>query len=186
MGDRIDAGPLMRRQAGAAFAGLLLGLSIAILADLDLIAAAQLALLASLMAVIAVTDFLTYRVPDALVVATAVCGLGFVLGTGDASAFLAVILRMALVGLVLLALREAYFRWRGFDGLGFGDIKLLAAAGAWIDLAGIANAVLIAALAALVAAGLIAASRGWDGMRRLPFAAFLAPSIVAAWLAALW
>ncbi|MBL0936438.1 MAG: prepilin peptidase [Rhizobiaceae bacterium] len=176
----------MQRQAGAAFAGLLLAVLIAILADIPPAAIGQLALLTSLMAAIAVTDFLTYRVPDWLVVATAVCGLGFVLAAGGASALLAAILRMALVGLVLFALREAYFRWRGFDGLGLGDIKLLAAAGAWIDLVGIANAVLIAALAALVAAGLIAAFRGWDGMRRLPFAAFLAPSIVAAWLAGLW
>lgn len=186
MGDRIDAGPLMRKQAVAAIAGALLGTSIAVLANLDPIAMAQLALLAGLMAAIAVTDILTYRVPDSLVVATAVCGLGFALAADDASALIAMILRIALVSLALLALREAYFRWRGLDGLGLGDIKLIAAAGAWIDLAGIVNAVLVAALGALAAAGLVATAQGWDGTRRLPFAAFLAPSIVTAWLISLW
>lgn len=185
MGDRIDAGPLMLRQAAAAVAGLLVAIFVAVLSGLSPIAAVQFALLASLMAVVALTDVLTFRVPDVLVVATTVFGLGFAFAAGDTSALSAAILRIALVSVALLALREAYFRWRGLDGLGLGDIKLIAAAGAWIDLAGIVNAVLIAALGALAAAGFVAAVRGWDGTRRLPFAAFLAPSIVMAWLVAL-
>jgi len=176
----------MRRQAMAAVTGVVFAVAVAFLAGLSSIATAQLAVLAGLMAMVAVTDYLTFRVPDWLVLAAAASGMGFGFALGGMAFVTEAILRTVFVGVTLLALREVYFRWRGFDGLGLGDVKLIAASGAWIDLAAIANAVLIAALGALAVAGLVAASRGWDGARRLPFATFLAPSIVAAWLLARW
>jgi len=184
VGDRINAGPLMMRQAMAAAAGVMTGILVAVPAGLPQIATAQLAFLSGLMAVVAVTDILTFRVPDVLVVATALSGIGFAFGAGDASAIVGAILRMALIGIAIMILREAYYRWRGFDGLGLGDVKLIASAGAWIDTAGIVHAVLLAALAALAVVAMIAAVRGWNGMTRLPFAAFLAPSITMTWLVA--
>ena len=42
-----------------------------------------------------------------------------------------------------------YRRWRGRDGLGLGDAKLLAASGAWVGLAGLGPTLLIAAIAGL-------------------------------------
>lgn len=186
MGDRIDPGPLIWRQAVAGLAGCLAAIVAAVLAGLSPLAAAQLCLLASLMAPIAVTDYFTYRVPDGLVLATIASGFGFGFAEGGWMFLLEAALRMALIGVALLALREIYFRWRGFDGLGLGDVKLIAAAGAWIDLVGLVNAILFAALAALATAGLIASLRGWDGAGRLPFATFLAPSIVVTWLLAHW
>ena len=38
---------------------------------------------------------------------------------------------------------------RGFDGLGMGDVKLTAAAGAWVGLEGLAYVVLLASLAGI-------------------------------------
>jgi len=186
VGDRIDPGSLKRRQAMAAVAGVLFAVFVAFLAGLSAVATAQFAVLSSLMATVAVTDYFIFRVPDWLVLAIVASGLGFGFALGDGSFLVEAILRIVLVGLTLLALREVYFRWRGFDGLGLGDVKLIAAGAAWIELVGIAHAVLIAALAALAVAGLVAALRGWDGERRLPFATFLAPSIAAAWLTAHW
>ena len=50
--------------------------------------------------------------------------------------------------------RAAYRALRGREGLGLGDVKLLAAAGAWVGWEGLPSVVLIAALAGLVLAAL--------------------------------
>jgi len=47
---------------------------------------------------------------------------------------------------------RAYRALRGRDGLGAGDAKLLAAAGAWIGLSGLGIVLLLAATIALAAA----------------------------------
>jgi leader peptidase (prepilin peptidase) / N-methyltransferase len=46
----------------------------------------------------------------------------------------------------------AYRRWRGRDGLGAGDAKLLAALGAWVGASGLPSVVLLGSLMALTAA----------------------------------
>ena len=75
-----------------------------------------------------------------------------------------------------------YRRLRGRDGLGQGDAKLLAAAGAWLGAAALPQVILIAALAALAAAlCLRLAGVRLDARSALPFGPFLA---LAPWL--LW
>jgi leader peptidase (prepilin peptidase) / N-methyltransferase len=59
----------------------------------------------------------------------------------------------AALGFAVFALiATMYRRWRGHDGLGLGDAKLLGAAGAWVGWTGLPSIVLIASLAALVVA----------------------------------
>ena len=71
--------------------------------------------------------------------------------------------------------------------MGFGDVKLAAVAGVWLDWASLPIAVEIAALSAL-AAGLCARVRGdgFDPKARLPFGTFFAPAIWICWLLTAW
>ncbi len=92
----------------------------------------------------------------------------------------------AVVGYAALrALNALYRRVRGRDGLGAGDAKLLAAAGAWVGLAALPWLLLLAALAGLG----VAAIRGLRGERlsattALPFGTCLAVALWLVWLAA--
>jgi len=95
---------------------------------------------------------------DALAPAAAGCAAGFILFAG--------------LGL-------CYRRLRGRDGLGGGDVKLAAAAGAWVGWQGLPSVVLLAAAAALALA--LARGRARPG-ERVPFGAYLAPAILLVWL----
>lgn len=81
----------------------------------------------------------------------------------------------------------AYRRLRGREGLGLGDAKLLAAAGAWLSWAGLGSVLLWAAPLALVvtlAAGVIQGtlSDKLAGRAALPFGPFLALGFWLTWL----
>jgi leader peptidase (prepilin peptidase)/N-methyltransferase len=81
----------------------------------------------------------------------------------------------AAIGLIFWLLRRFYFVLRKTQGLGLGDVKLLAAAGTWIGIAGTPILLLIATLAALAAAGsLQLAGRDMTRQSSLPFGPFLA------------
>jgi leader peptidase (prepilin peptidase)/N-methyltransferase len=77
----------------------------------------------------------------------------------------------------------AYRQLHGREGLGQGDAKLMAAAGAWVGLEGLASVILIGALAGLFCAlsgelrGNSVASGRW-----LPFGSFLCLGIWVTWL----
>ncbi len=83
----------------------------------------------------------------------------------------------------LRAVAWAYRRLRGREGLGRGDAKLLAAAGAWVGASGLPSVLAGAALAALAAVGM-AALAGWRVERHaaLPFGPFLAAATWLVWL----
>jgi leader peptidase (prepilin peptidase)/N-methyltransferase len=73
---------------------------------------------------------------------------------------------------------------RGRDGLGGGDAKLLAAAGAWVGVRALPQVVLFAAIAGLVAAaGLRIAGVRLGAQSALPFGPFLALATWLVWLA---
>lgn len=82
-------------------------------------------------------------------------------------------------------LRESYYYLRGREGMGLGDTKLAAAAGAWVGWQDLPLVVLLAS-AGLLAVVLIARiiSPRWriSPNLRLPFGAALAPAIWAIWL----
>ena len=79
----------------------------------------------------------------------------------------------------------AYRRLRGREGLGRGDAKLFAAAGAWLGWEALPTSLLVAALAGLGMAGLLALRRGGlDPGARLPFGPCLAFAIWLCWLQA--
>jgi leader peptidase (prepilin peptidase) / N-methyltransferase len=90
----------------------------------------------------------------------------------------------AVVGyLVFRAVAAGYRAWRGRDGLGGGDAKLLAAAGAWLGWQALPWVVLEASLAG-IAVALVARLLGRRISRTtaLPFGPFIATAIWLVWL----
>lgn len=78
-----------------------------------------------------------------------------------------------------------YYRWRHDVGLGFGDIKLAAAAGAWVGLDYFHVVLLLASGVAILTVAVVGIIRRQLPARTLavPFGAFLAPSIWLVWVA---
>jgi leader peptidase (prepilin peptidase)/N-methyltransferase len=142
--------------------------------------------LALAMTAIAAIDARRFLIPDPLVLAALVLGLvhAALAGTDGALAAMAAAgLRAGVLALLFLGFRIAYRRIRGREGLGLGDVKLAAVAGAWLGWALAGLAVDIAALSALGAV-LIGALRGRRiaATTRIPFGLFFAPAIWLAWL----
>jgi leader peptidase (prepilin peptidase)/N-methyltransferase len=92
--------------------------------------------------------------------------------------------RALLAAAPLLALLLIYQWWRGRPGLGLGDVKLAAVAGAWLDWFTIVATIELAALAALLGYAIwrFALRRPIDTTTPLPFGLFLAPAIWAGWV----
>jgi len=146
------------------------------------------AALALLMLAIALSDIRHFIVPDALSASAFMLGLIFA-GLFDdaplAEAILTCLLRAAAAALPLLALMLLYEWWRGRPGLGLGDVKLAAVAGAWLDWFTIVAVIEVAALSALAAFAVwrYVLHRPIVATTPLPFGLFLAPAIWAGWLA---
>ena len=80
-----------------------------------------------------------------------------------------------IIGAVVCYYRKALFQFRQFQGLGLGDVKLLAASGTWMGVAGVPVQLLVAALTALAAAGVMQlAGQTVTRQTSLPFGPFLA------------
>jgi leader peptidase (prepilin peptidase)/N-methyltransferase len=84
--------------------------------------------------------------------------------------------------MAFLAVRAVYFRLRAREGLGLGDVKLLAAAGAWVAWGSLPSLVVIATVAGLAVA-LIGRlfGRPIDFADRVPFGAFLCFALWFEW-----
>ena len=146
------------------------------------------AALALLMLAIAVSDIRHFIVPDVLSASAFALGLIFAGLFDDAplgEAILTCLLRAVAAALPLLALMLLYEWWRGRPGLGLGDVKLAAVAGAWLDWFTIVAVIEVAALAALAAYAVwrYVLRRPIVATTPLPFGLFLAPAIWAGWLA---
>jgi leader peptidase (prepilin peptidase) / N-methyltransferase len=148
---------------------------------LPTVANASLSLLCFASLVLAIIDLRRGIIPNWLNLAIAVVGLGRAALVGGFAATLAAACEGLAVGAVLWLLRWLFFRWRKYHGLGLGDVKLLAASGIWIGIAGVPVQLLIASLSALLAAGLL--RFGGHMMTRqssLPFGPFLALGLLTA------
>jgi prepilin signal peptidase PulO-like enzyme (type II secretory pathway) len=125
--------------------------------------------------VIVIADIRCYRIPD--YASLPLIGGGIVCATFDGTAPSGIV--GAVVGYVfMIAVEFLYRHLRGRSGLGRGDAKLFAAAGAWVGWAGLPLVLLIAAGSGLVVAVAI-------GRRDspIPFAPFLALGILTTFAA---
>jgi leader peptidase (prepilin peptidase)/N-methyltransferase len=106
--------------------------------------------------------------------------VGFVLSLLLPPGWLSSLIGIAAGAGVLFAIMEAYARARGFEGLGMGDVKMLAMIGAFLGWQLMLLTLVLASFAgSLVGIGLMASRRG--GMRTaLPFGTFLAVGALVA------
>jgi leader peptidase (prepilin peptidase)/N-methyltransferase len=174
---------LRTRAAVVTIAAVGVAASLSVESGMPAVLAAGLALVVTAIAVI---DARSFIIPDELNAAGAVLGVAYAGATGwsvtEGIALAA--LRGAVLMLVFLAIRFAYRRLRGRDGLGLGDVKLAAMAGIWLDWTTIPIAIDIAAGAALLAYGLrqLKTGRALRATGRLPFGLFFAPAIWIGWV----
>jgi leader peptidase (prepilin peptidase)/N-methyltransferase len=141
------------------FAALYALLAIPALIDIGipLPALAISALLAAALVALSVIDLATMRLPDAITLPLIIAGppIAWALGWDDP------LWRFVGAGggfLALFAVAEGYRALRGRAGLGLGDAKLFAAAGAWLGIGGLPSVLLWACGIAL--AGVVS---GWFG-----------------------
>lgn len=84
---------------------------------------------------------------------------------------------------LMVGVGAVYQQLRGREGLGFGDAKLMAAAGAWTGLVGLGTVLLYGSLLTIALAGLLRQTgREVGTLTPLPFGAGLAAGLWLTWL----
>jgi leader peptidase (prepilin peptidase) / N-methyltransferase len=130
---------------------------------------------------LAATDLRYFVLPDALTLPLIPAGMAvaYLQDPADLQAHAI----GAIAGfMAFMAVRGVYFRLRGREGLGLGDVKLLAAAGAWIAWQSLPGLIVIATVTGLGAAliGRLFGER-IDLSDRVPFGAFLCFALWFEW-----
>ncbi|MEM1409210.1 MAG: prepilin peptidase [Pseudomonadota bacterium] len=127
---------------------------------------------------LATIDAETGYLPDALVLPLLAAGW-LVAAAGLGPPFLNALIGTVLGGGGLWLIAKGYWLWRRRDGLGGGDIKLVAAAGAWLGPFALPYVMLAASLSALVFVSLqmLLGKREADLSTALRFGPFLAGAL---------
>lgn len=144
-----------------------------------MIASVTLALLSVASIAIVLIDLRRGLIPDWLNLAIALTGLARVAAFDGSVAVLIAGCEGIAVGAIVWALRRLYFSLRRFQGLGLGDVKLLAASAVWIGMSGVPVQLLVASLTALAAAGMLRlAGHRMTRQTSLPFGPFLVAGLL--------
>ena len=136
------------------------------------VAALAAALFAALLVALAAIDVEHFMLPDRLTLPGIAAGLALspFLPFGG---FRAALLGAALGGGILLAISGAWLLLRGEEGMGLGDVKMLAMIGAFLGWKGVVVALFSASLLG-AAVGVVLLGRSRAGLKtKLPFGAFL-------------
>ncbi len=153
------------------------GVQAAVFLDQPLLLASRL-VLTSILIVLFGTDFDTQRLPDVITKPAIVIGVLFNIWTPPG--LVASLIGAATGAGVLLAVRWLWRRLRGVDGMGLGDVKMLAGIGAFLGWRQVWVVLFLASLAGAIV-GIALAARGGRSMQtRLPFGTFLALAAFAA------
>ena len=138
--------------------------------------------LGGVLATLSIIDLRRFILPDALTLPLILAGLAASWWLGWDNAALRAL--AAVLGFLILVLTARIYRQlRGHEGLGLGDAKLLAAAGAWLGLEALPQVLLTACLLALAGvAALMAAGRKMTMKTAIPFGPFLAFATWLVWL----
>ncbi len=132
--------------------------------------------------ILSVIDWQTMRLPNILTGLLMILGLAFTyflqpwLLTDHA-------IGVAVGTLFPIVLNAVYRELRGRDGIGMGDAKLLAGAGAWIGWFGLPHVLLIGSVTALIYAfAQMLIKKDVTLQSRIPFGPFLCMGIWGTWL----
>ena len=128
-------------------------------------------------------DYQAFILPDVLTLPLVLAGLAVTYWL-DPETLTAHAAAAALAYLLFRGVAWVYRRLRGRDGLGEGDAKLMAAAGAWVGVTALSGVLLGGALLTLAVASVDALRRG-EGLRattRLPFGPGLCVALWVVWL----
>jgi leader peptidase (prepilin peptidase)/N-methyltransferase len=149
--------------------------------DPGMINVVSFGLLCVLGAVLAWIDLRHGIIPDWLNFAIACLGLSKAVIVDGPMAGLQAVVEGVAIGAIFWLLRRLYFAFRKIQGLGLGDVKFLAAAGVWVGVAGLPMLLLVAALTALVCAGVMQlAARQLNARTSMSFGPFLAIGLLFA------
>jgi leader peptidase (prepilin peptidase) / N-methyltransferase len=132
----------------------------------------------SILIVLFGTDMDTQRLPDVITLPAIIVGVIF-------SAFappglVASLIGAALGAAILQAVRWLWRRLRGVEGMGFGDVKMLAAIGAFLGWRQVWVVLFLASLTGAIVGVAVSLGRGRSMQTRLPFGTFLALAAYAA------
>lgn len=138
-------------------------------------------LLAALLALVTIIDLRTMRIPDVLNAALVVSGLAvnWILHRTIVDVLIGAVAGYAAI----YVLNAVYRALRGGDGMGMGDAKLLAGAGAWLGWVGLPFVALLGSAAGIIFVA-IQRIRGRTLHARdaLAFGPFLCVGIFVVWL----
>jgi leader peptidase (prepilin peptidase) / N-methyltransferase len=131
---------------------------------------------------LAVMDLRSLFLADALTLPLIPVGLAFCLWL-EPEAIWAHLAGAVAGAAVLAALSWGYFRLRGREGLGLGDVKLMAAAGAWVGVAGLGTVILWAVMVnALLVVADVVRGRPLSATTQVPLGTGLATGLWLTWL----
>jgi len=135
-------------------------------------------LFACAMIVLFVIDLQHRILPNAITLPGIV--IGFILSVFLPPGWLSSLIGLIAGGGVLFAIGEGYYRLRGYEGLGMGDVKMLAMIGAFLGWPLMLVTLVLASFAgSVVGVGLLVSRRG-DMKAALPFGTFLAVGALVA------
>jgi leader peptidase (prepilin peptidase)/N-methyltransferase len=138
--------------------------------------------LGAVLVALAVVDLRHQLLPDWLTLPLLPLGLGvdWASGPGPWPTPLDGVIGAVLGGALIAAVRAIHRRLRGLEGIGLGDVKLMAVAGAWVGWQGIGSVLLIAALGTLTWVSLAKLIGEGTGLgARIPFGPGLAAGCLA-------
>jgi leader peptidase (prepilin peptidase)/N-methyltransferase len=133
-------------------------------------------LFTALLVVLFGTDYDVQRLPDVITLPGIAAGI--VLSAATPPGLFDAIMGTAAGALVLLFVRWGWKRMTGVDGMGLGDVKMLAMIGAFLGWRQVGVVLFLASLAGALVGLLLAAGGRRSLQTRLPFGTFLA---AAAW-----
>jgi leader peptidase (prepilin peptidase)/N-methyltransferase len=146
----------------------------------DLALLGQRLLFTAMLIVLFGTDLETQRLPNVItlpgIVIGAACSLALPPGIQ------ASLLGIALGGGVLLAIRWGWKKATGVDGMGLGDVKMLAMVGAFLGWRNVVVVLFLSSIVGAVVGVTVTALKGRSLTERIPFGTFLA---LAAYVASL-
>jgi leader peptidase (prepilin peptidase)/N-methyltransferase len=144
-------------------------------ASLELVV--ELAFVVAMIALIFI-DYDHQILPDSITLSGLVLGL-VLAWPRDAISVIDAVKGAALGGGLLFAVSEVYLRVKNVEGMGFGDVKMMAMVGAFVGWKGVLLTLFLGSFVGSVVGVIVIAMSGGDMKTKLPFGTFLGMGAIA-------